>query len=271
MNNIELLTITKRRNKNDLKEWVDYHLAIGFEKITIIDNESEFSIQEFLSDYKNVEVIYFKGDLSHTGYGKQKSLAADFFMEKRGTTNWLGWFDDDEFLYVKNNVNILSLLNDDLETISFYWKFLSLPYIIETRNSSLIETFNYTTLQSSCENQTHIKTLVNMNKFTNINFPTAHLPILINTHQKTTMANGEFTNFESNLISGMEFYDCQPAVLYHYFHQSWDDWKYKCYKGIIDPNNPYLYRGRQQFESEIIGKYFYLDNSMVLKKIELGI
>lgn len=273
-NNAELIMFTKQNRADDLKQWVDYHLAIGFDKITIYDNVSTFSVTELFESYKNVNVIYSTIPLDNNkkGFDNKNIIVTEFCMEKKEETQWIAWLDEDEYLYSKNNAKITDLLDNNFKTISFYWKMISLPNVIESRKLSVIDTFNYFSLQTPCSNEAHVRTIVNTNKFTNINFLSCHMPNLDGFPLESRMPNGEYIYTESMSIEGFKFYDEQPIVLYHYYHQSWEDWVWKCYRGGLDENGKYYsFQGRKSFEEAIVGKYIYEDNSMIIRKKELGI
>lgn len=251
----------KSNRPDDLKEWADYYLAIGFEKITIYDNESTFSVKDLFADYKNIEVKIVKSDIDFTTYAQNLYTAT--CNEKKEQTEWIAFFDDDEYLYLKNNRNIYEILDENLLSQSFYWKFLSSNIVLDHRDFTAIDTFNYNSLFTPCNNQAHVKTMINLNKNSNIKWSSVHLPT-INGKKRSHDINKKEINRESMPINNT-FYDSQSAILYHYFHKSYEDWLFKVKR------NPTYTNSREKFEQEIIGKYIILDNSMIEKKKELGI
>ncbi len=71
---------------------------------------------------------------------------------------------------------------------------------------------------------------------------------------------------------GKDFYDNKPALIYHYFHQSWEDRLFKIKRNGKDINGGNIFSDKMEiFKNEIEGKYIYLDNSMIIKKKELEI
>jgi len=261
MNKIELASMIKSNRPDDLKEWADYYLALGFDRITIYDNESKFSVKDLFSDYKNIEVRLVKSEPNFTDYAAK--LYAETSREKRYQTEWLAFFDNDEYLWLKNNKNIQEILKDEFLVLCFYWKFISSPYIINSRKSTMIDTFNYISMNTPCSNHVHVKSMVNLNKCDNLAWNSVHLPTANGRTCGKTIDNVDVV-FEHRPITE-NFYDNQSAILYHYFYQSYEDWLFKTEK------NPDYKCSRENFESYIIGKYNTLDNNMINKKKELGI
>lgn len=261
MNKVELASMIKSNRPDDLKEWADYYLALGFDRITIYDNESTFSVKDLFSDYKNIEVRPVKSEPNFTRFAAY--LYTETCKEKRGQTEWMSFFDNDEYLWLKNSKNIIDILENDFIVLCFYWKFISLPYVIENRKSTIIDTFNYTSMNTPCSNHVHVKSMANLNKCKNVIWDSVHLPVTDGRISGHT-ANGAYINFEHTPIYE-NFYDNQNAILYHYFYQSYEDWLFKTEK------NPDYKCSREDFESYIIGKYNTLDNNIIDKKKELGI
>lgn len=262
---VELVSIIKSNRENDLEEWVNYYLYIGFDKINIFNNDSNFSVSSLFEKNKNVNVIDVPGDYGYSkaGYRRHTNLIGKFFMEKKESADWIAWFDDDEFLYLKNHNNIKDILNDDYSAICFFWKFISSNNIMEDRDTTLIDTFNYVSLNSPCKDNAHIKTMVNCKKFNTIRYETSHSPIINETMIKKGMvtSDGREVKNEFEKITGMDFYDKQDTYIYHYFHQTIKDRIFKIARG--KSNNEVFYQeDMEEFKREILGKYIYLDNTM---------
>jgi hypothetical protein len=261
MNKIELASMIKSNRPDDLKEWANYYLALGYDRITIYDNESPFSIKDLFSGYKNIEVRPVKSYENFTAFAAY--LYDETSKEKRGQTEWLSFFDNDEYLWLKNSNNIHDILKDEFLVLCFYWKFISLPNIIESRKSTTIDTFNYTSMNTPCSNRAHVKSTVNLNKCHDLKWHSVHWPVA-NSQNIGCTVDGVSVGFEHTPITD-NFYDNQSALLYHYFYQSYEDWLFKTEK------NPDYKCSREDFESYIVGKYNTLDNNIINKKKELGI
>lgn len=258
---IELLTITRSRFSFDLKEWVDYHLAIGFDKITIYDNESLFSVEELFKSYKNVDVVFLKGQygFNHTGVSNVFALLRSFFSNKKGKTTWCGLFDDDEFLYIKDSMRLQEVLDDSSPIHPFHWKYISLPNLIKDRTTTQIDTFNYVAPHKTpLGNRVHIKTLFNLKEANKLEWNSVHYPVINDIHYFTTDSYPLQENY----------YKDHKAVLYHYYNKSLQDMLWK--KNRNNEVNSYAGLSETVF-LENATMYTEIDNSMIERKKELGI
>ena len=97
-----------------IDEWIDYNLAIGFQKIYIYDNSEDFELQSWYEKQNQTRV-----DLKHfPGQRKQKPAYHDCIARIKGEDpkgpmhKWLAFIDLDEFIVLKQHVNILELLEE---------------------------------------------------------------------------------------------------------------------------------------------------------------
>lgn len=272
---IEIFSIMKHNRPADLQEWINYHLAIGFDKINIYDNNSTFSIKDLFSNYGNkVSVTNFDVDfIGRDDFAKcQLETGTKFYTENKGKIGWIAWIDDDEFIYIRNNKKINEILNKNISVFSFFSKHMSFAVPLINRNTTLIETFNYYSYYTPCNNQSHVKSIVNMNAFNNIEWISPHQPIIDG--EKISKTFEYITlNHESYLIDNIYFFEKQSVILYHYFHQSWEDWKFKIYRNRKNEigKTPYKIEDINTYSDEIREKYITLDNSMIKRKAVLGI
>ena len=108
---IAVCAIIKDCPESYLKEWIDWHLLIGFDKIIIYNNGSEIPIEPS----KNVDVIPFPGPL------QQMPAYADC-LEKYRDMEWIAFVDDDEFVYTKKDLRLfLNELPNDVDAILLNW------------------------------------------------------------------------------------------------------------------------------------------------------
>ena len=260
MKKAEILSMIRSNRPNDLKEWADYHLAIGFDKITIYDNESTFSVEELFSKYKKIVVRDIKTDVP-----PDAAIAClyDFVSkEKEDEGNYIAFIDDDEYVYTKENKNIKTILNNKMEVLCLYWKLLSSNNTLEDREGTTIDTFNYTSVRGIDGDGTiPVKSIVNFNKCKNIKWTTdgPHLPTT--DREMKTLSGEVFENGFGNRGLSNNFYDNQEIYLYHYFYQTHEDWLFKI------KNRPHF------SDSKFYRKpaYSILDNNMIDRKRELGI
>jgi len=274
MNFAEIMTVTKHNRPDDLKEWVDYHLAIGFDKITIFDNNSTFSVAEFLKDYKKVEVQSIPNPIfdGHWSGDMSKSIMmrtySSFCNERKGHTKWLCVIDDDEYLYINNGKTLHDLLDDKYPIIGIWWKMISLPYVLEDRTTTMAMTFNHVAVMNTVwEGRTFYRSILNLDKCNDIFWTTLHLPFINGQNYVVAYVElekgGRQAYFSDKIMLMPNFYNNQSAVLYHYFHKSWKDWQYKVNRAGLDLNGkPCRAPDRQTFECDIINRYPIVDNSV---------
>mmetsp|Transcript_6673 Transcript_6673/g.8718 ORF Transcript_6673/g.8718 Transcript_6673/m.8718 type:complete len:351 (-) Transcript_6673:1609-2661(-) len=100
-----------------IHEWVDYHYALGFDKIRIYDN-SDFNEMKVFGDKKEnrVDVIHFPGvpvancDLQERAYHDCAQKAVE-----EGVYTWAAFFDIDEFLVLKKHEDVHDMLEEYLQ------------------------------------------------------------------------------------------------------------------------------------------------------------
>lgn len=259
MNQAEIVSMIRSNRKNDLKEWVDYHFAIGFDKITILDNESTFSVKELFSNYKNVDVREIKiNDLPDKAI---LSVYYEISKEKEKDENYVAFIDDDEYIFIKNNKKIKEILNNDMEILCLYLNLISSHEILEDRDGTIIETFNYTiSFNPNRRDRAQIKSIVNFKKCKNLQWGLdgPHMPVVDNI-KKTIRGEIIKTNLGNTLIT-KNFYDNQEIYIYHYVFQTYADWIFKRER-----------RPHSLNFHERPGDYSVLDNNMINRKKELGI
>ena len=86
-----------------LEEWVDYHIALGFQTIFIYDNSDDFELQgwyskKFHNGTDHVKIVHWPG-------GAQQISAYNNCMkeiQKRKTHSWIAFIDIDEFFVIKD-------------------------------------------------------------------------------------------------------------------------------------------------------------------------
>ena len=111
---IALVTITRLGNKY-LREFVEYYLNIGVDKIYFYDNNRwrEENVMDVVSDYVNnglVEVIYFgnaEGRIQEIAY-------QDFYNNHGNEYDWICYFDDDEYVVINSNENLKKFLSNPM-------------------------------------------------------------------------------------------------------------------------------------------------------------
>ncbi len=95
-----------------LREWVAWHLLIGFEKILIYDNDSTTPVCDILEDFLNAGLVE-----THTIKGPQRQLTAYMHCLREYGNNFrhLAFFDLDEFLFLPHEADARPLVADFAE------------------------------------------------------------------------------------------------------------------------------------------------------------
>ena len=92
-----------------IREWIAYHYYIGFEKIYIYDNESQTPIRDIVSDFYDLKIC----DTYRLDGLSMQNTAYDLCLRDHGDEfEWLAFFDIDEFLCLKTDTDVRSLLYD---------------------------------------------------------------------------------------------------------------------------------------------------------------
>ena len=125
MDKVLLCAIAKQENLY-IKEWVKYHLELGFDHITIYDNNETDGekISDVIGGYPNVNIIDFRG--RHQKSCETQVAAYNACYKGASTYDWVMFMDIDEFLWLKDYTNIKSFLEQSwvkkANVIRFHWK-----------------------------------------------------------------------------------------------------------------------------------------------------
>ena len=133
--------ITRCKDEFFIKEFCDYYLSQGVDKIFVIDdNSNDKSIYNNIND-KRVEIIYEKNVFSSRG---QMLLVNKYYNKIKRNFKWMISVDVDEFITTKKNINhtIKDELNTtfkDVDCIKIPWVFMSCNNRDKNPKSILLE------------------------------------------------------------------------------------------------------------------------------------
>lgn len=128
---IEVCSMMRHHNYADFVEWVRYYLSLGFDRITIIDNQSDFPLKEaVLDNFMDIKV----GRIVVLTMGGDNCYQNELFGHYHGWTDfdWVLYCDDDEYLYFDRSAypdvhafleHYIGANPEDMECLSLYWKF----------------------------------------------------------------------------------------------------------------------------------------------------
>lgn len=147
-----------KMESNYIREWVLYHLKLGFTHIYIYDNEDVPTYKYILEDIKNVIVLHIPG--SNTKLGLQPIVIHHFQKNYIKNFDFCIHLDIDEFLCLKKHKNIQEFCNKYFDNftnaIALNWVFFGSNNLIKKDNRSVLERF------TKCQkgSNKHIKLLI---------------------------------------------------------------------------------------------------------------
>lgn len=101
-NNVAICSTMKDENVTDVREWLQYHRWLGVEHIFLTDNGSQ-DADHMLAALSHEFPASFLTLSSDPRPKAQLPVFAKCIEEERSNFNWMGFFDVDEFLVVRNS------------------------------------------------------------------------------------------------------------------------------------------------------------------------
>lgn len=208
--NVALTCIAKNEDFY-INEWIDYNLKLGFNKIFIYENDWTSNII-----HPNVTTIPFNGP------SKQLPAYNHFLNTYRNQFDYVAFFDCDEFLVLKKHNTVQEFLNNynPKNGIVINWQLYGSDNKIIRESNSLIKQF---TKRQIGVNE-HVKTILNTKSRGIMINP--HISNLYNIDTNNKIFMGPFNIFGDDKI----------AIINHYCHKTFDDWKIRCQRGRADCN-----------------------------------
>lgn len=145
-----LCAIAKQENLY-IKEWVDYHLNLGFDHITIYDNNNTGGerISDVVSGDMRVDVVDFRGKTQKSC--ETQVEAYNHCYRNASNYTWVLFIDIDEFLWFKDYANVKTFLSQNwvrrANVIRFHWKCYSDGEQLRYEDRPVMERFT-----QPCEN-----------------------------------------------------------------------------------------------------------------------
>lgn len=206
---VALVCIAKNED-NYIKEWVDYHIKLGFDNVFIYEND-------WRCDYTHPQLVKIPFD----GLSQQMVAYNNWLKHRKNGFDWVAFFDVDEFLVLKKHKTIQEFVSDynSKNGIGINWYFFGNNGHEKVEDDySQIKRF---TKRGSVMNH-HIKTILNCNVKCNMK---VHNPDSV-----------QIVSPEGNQIYGpfnYKFSD-EIAQLNHYFCKTPEEFKKKCDRGRAD-------------------------------------
>jgi hypothetical protein len=211
---IPVIVCIAKLESNYIEEFVKYHIALGFSKIFIYDNEDTPVYEKLLEKYSDfIFVIHFPG------YIKQYPAYYHFINNYLYNSNitHVSFIDIDEFIVLKQHTNITdfikTFIKDDCQGIAMNWRFFGSSGLTEPSN--IPNTIRFTKCQMT--GNKHIKTIFKKDHLKALN--TCHDIILDQGYVKTTAGDiviGPFNyNIDFNYVQ-INHYKCKTLKEYRF-------------------------------------------------------
>lgn len=201
---VALVCIAKNED-HYIDEWVDYHLALGFDKIFVYENDWECT---------NDKVVKIPWD----GEAMQKP-AYSHFIKNNKDFDWVAFFDVDEFLVLKKHPNVKDFIKDYAK-----WPSIAINWVLFGDNGL------------SFNGDYSIKRFTKHQKGVN-----PHVKVIVNIKQDVWMESPHHTNRYAvdtnfNIVVGPfnPDGDSEIAQINHYFCKTREEFKLKIERGMAN-------------------------------------
>jgi len=210
---------TMVRDDNEyIDEWVDYHLAIGFEHILIYDHLSIIPVEPKWGD--NVTVKRIDIEFPFPEY-----IHLNTFRDFK--SHWIMVADVDEFLVLMKHKDIKEILvaYEKFGGLGIPWSMYGSDGLIK-RPKGLVKD-NYVYRTKDLPEPQYVKTIANTRFFKGMGDP--HF-----VYSSKPLVNEAFEPFEGSLSSSPR----ELLKLNHYFTRSYEEWIFKRNRGPGYPGVP---------------------------------
>lgn len=208
---VAICTIIKNEHQF-LKEWIDYHLSIGFDHIYLYEDTGSLSHKDITDLYEEVSLFQYNEEIAKhekRGGSKHQYALFEYFLETHtDVCDWLAFIDIDEFISIDGNLNIKDFLTEyeEYNGVYLYWKYYGASGHIYHPEGKVQD--NYTSeTDYEKDNGWRFKSIVNMKKH----------PKMLSNHK----VKGGVNTFK---LSTSRIRTFHKAHIKHYFTKSWEDW-----------------------------------------------
>lgn len=214
-----------------LKEWLDYHLSLGFSEVYLFEDYGSESHMDIVKDYPMVHLFPLcVSGMKEGNPNRQNDLYPWFCKIYKDQMDWCAFIDIDEFIVFEEGYTLESFLSEfqdlSFDGVTLYWKMYNANGHIERPKGTVFE--NYTTIGDPYpEKWTRFfyKTIVNMHR---------EVYHWINTHKPNNTCNTEFNRFDVRLWVNKKTF--RKAWINHYFTKSVEDYMVRLNRGNITKN-----------------------------------
>lgn len=255
--NVSVICAIVKNEQRFIREWVEYCLSIGFDKLYIYEDYGSETHKNELNDYieqGKVELTSLdESDFTHRhrkGTLVQRELYRNFFQrcKDENLADWAGFFDVDEFMMFEDGWNLERLENEfeDCGGVLLSWRLYGANGHMKRPKGNVVD--NYTThLEDGALLDAHIqwnvKSLVNVK-----NCPSMKHIHVFNGCLQTN--HGTFTKDSKPCF--------EKAWLNHYYTKSWEDYLDRIFA-----------RGNMQNNFRCLDKFFVCNPELMPRKKEM--
>jgi hypothetical protein len=150
---------TMVKDELDLREWVAYHLAVGFDHLLVYDNESRLPVSVLLGDFVAAGVVTV---LRVQGRFQQcRTVYVDALERARGRADWMAFIDADEFILPHATDDIREYLAaiEKYAAVGLNWQIFGDAHHIARPQGQLIESYTLRG-ETDYEENKHVKSIV---------------------------------------------------------------------------------------------------------------
>ena len=232
-----------------LKEWIEWHLNLGFDAIHLFEDKESDSHEEICNNYSNVFLRRYENDLKvqdllkNQGSSCRQLILYSWFAEEyKKQYDWIAFIDIDEFIIFEDNYTLNSFLSEYINypAIHLSWRMkgasgcIKRPYNVMnyyTNDAEFLDT----------DTNWRVKSIINTNKYLGLK----------SLHHSIGGVDVNFKESDESIIY-------KKAWINHYFTKSWEDWCDRIFK-----------RGSTEAGHRVLSQFFEINTDMLYLKDEL--
>lgn len=213
-------------------EWVTHHLALGFDRIVIFDNESTDDTLAILAKIARILPVIVRSWPTVEGVSPQMSAFNAIFHEFSSATDLIGFFDIDEFLISDSGTSVKRILSNclqkrpDASAICINQLVFGDAGLSEFDAAPVLSRFDRCAQLEYTENR-WVKSMYRPDSVSTINSP--HTTLL--KHGVHVHPNGATVRFRDSSLGQTEDIDFSLLQLNHYITKSLEEFRWKQRRG----------------------------------------
>ena len=257
---------------NYLREWVDYHLALGFSHIFIYDNndvEGE-RIEPLFEGNKQVTILNCRGEKAF-----QNKAYTSFYKQYGSQYDWIAFIDVDEFITFSKESGLKTIdeflvrFDGKVEIVHLNWMCFGDNGIVDLDHYSVLDRFTVPLdfdkkIQYDFPENNHVKSIIRGGLDIGNTMITVHTPKDYPYYVVDAMGNRCDNDY-------FKSYDFSTAYIRHYVTKTIVEWIVKKSKGrtsVLSSSNYYsfdrffLYNEPTEEKEKIIALYLVLKDAI---------